>query len=103
MDSIKRFEPRPVNLSVPSASAQSLAKLESALLCAEGITQAELCVRLRCDVKTLRRRLDALGLLLYKVGWVIYARGPTPTERSTRLQLRFNAGMPGAAQPRILR
>ena len=98
----KRFEPRPIKLSALSSSAQALSKLQRALLCAEGITQAELCVRLRCDVKTLRRKLDDLGSLLHQLGWVIYSRGPIPTERSTRLQLRYTLGMPGATPPRVI-
>lgn len=97
-----RFQPRPVKRPAPTQHGQVLCELLSALMCAEGVTQAELCVRLRCDETTLQRRLDDVGALAYKLGWVIYEREPTLTDRSTRLQLRFNAGMPGATPPEVI-
>ena len=64
------------------------------MMTAEGIPQPALCVRLQCDIKTLRRKRNVVQGMARRFGWDVCRRSPTPQERCVRLRLQYTDIMP---------
>ena len=91
-----RFLPMEGKPLEPGSYGRDLCDMISAMMTAEGIPQLTLCTRLKCDVKSLRRKLNVVECMARRFGWDVYRRDPTPQERCVRLRLQYTDIMPDA-------
>ena len=89
-----RFQPMRAKPLESRSYGWDLWDLTSAMMTAEGIPQPALCVRLQCDIKTLRRKRNVVQGMARRFGWDVCRRSPTPQERCVRLRLQYTDIMP---------
>ena len=89
MTSSTRFQPLQAQPLENSSSLRLACDLLVALMSPKEMTNAELCAKLECNIKTLRSNMSKAAYIARLFGWDIYVRQPVGEERGLRFQLRY--------------